>query len=62
MAIKVGGHAPHPQNGVVKRKGTQPRPNPTHAGSGKSHGIVHDAPRLPQINSANYAGHKVKRK
>jgi hypothetical protein len=63
MAIKVGGHAPHPQNGVVKRKGTQPRPNPTHAGSGRPHGVTH-APPPPggTVNSQNYARQQVKRK
>jgi hypothetical protein len=44
MTIKVGGHRPHPQNGVVKHKGTQPRPNPVHAGSGRPHGILHAPP------------------
>jgi hypothetical protein len=44
MAITVGGARPHPQNGTVKRKGTQPRPNPVHAGSGRQHGILHAPP------------------
>jgi hypothetical protein len=62
MIIKVGGHRPHPQNGTLKHKGTHPRPNPFHAGSGKPHGVLRAAPTLPQVNSSNYAGQRVKRK
>jgi hypothetical protein len=65
MTIKVGGHAPHPQNGTISRKGAK-KPEATtsgfHGGSGRPKGVVHDAPTLPQINSANYGAQKVKRK
>jgi hypothetical protein len=44
------------------QKGTHQRPNPFHAGSGRPHGVVHDAPTRPMVNDQNYAGHKVKRK
>jgi hypothetical protein len=62
MKIKVGGHRPHPQNGTLKHKGTQPRPNPVHAGSGRPHGILHEAPTRPMVNDQNYAGHKIGRR
>jgi hypothetical protein len=60
MAKRHGG-TNHVQGSL--NRGTQPRPNPTHAGSGKSHGVTH-APPPPggTVNSANYAGQRVKRK
>jgi hypothetical protein len=40
-----------------------PRPqNQVHGGSGRPHGVVHEAPTRAAVNAANYAGHKVKRK
>jgi hypothetical protein len=40
-----------------------PAPKPTyHHGSGKPLGVLHEAPTRPQINAANYANQKVKRK
>jgi hypothetical protein len=43
-------------------RGTAPKPNPTHAGSGRPHGVTHTAPTRPMVNSANYAGQKVKKR
>jgi hypothetical protein len=43
-------------------RGTKRQPNPRHAGSGLPHGRTHEAPTRPAVNSANYAGQKVKRK
>jgi hypothetical protein len=40
-----------------------PRPNnAVHGGSGVPKGKVHEAPTRPAVNSANYAGQKLKRK
>jgi hypothetical protein len=59
----VGGHLNHPMNlDGDGRKGTKPRPNPYHAGSGKPHGVLHEAPTLPQVNDKNYSGKVQKRK
>jgi hypothetical protein len=47
-------------NSPMNRDQRQPRPNLTHAASGKRHGILH-APPSPgvAINSANYGGQRV---
>jgi hypothetical protein len=58
--MKKHGGTDHAQ-GVINR-GTKPKPNPFHAGSGRPHGAINDAPMRPAVNSANYGGHKVKRK
>jgi hypothetical protein len=50
------------RNSAMNRDRQQPGPNSQHAGSGRPHGVVHAAPRLPQVNDQNYGGHKVKRK
>jgi hypothetical protein len=42
--------------------GTERKPSPYHGGSGKPKGVVHDAPTRPAVNSANYAGQKVRRR
>jgi hypothetical protein len=44
-------------------RGTAPKPSPIHHGSGKPVGVTH-APPPPggTVNSANYAGQKVKRR
>jgi hypothetical protein len=49
---------------TIHRGGMKPEATTSgfHGGSGRSKGVVHDAPRLPQINSANYAAQKAKRK
>jgi hypothetical protein len=47
---------------AMNRDRSPPRPNSQHAGSGRPPGQLHEAPTLPQVNSANYAGQKVKRK
>ena len=58
--FRVGGHKNHPMNlDADNIKGTKPRPNPYHAGSGRPHGVLHEAPTLPQVNAANYASQKV---
>jgi hypothetical protein len=44
MTIKVGGARPHPQNGTVSHKGTEPKPSPYHGGSGKPKGVLHAPP------------------
>jgi hypothetical protein len=62
MKIQVGGHRPHPQNGVLKHKGPQPRIYGSHGGTNLPMGKVHEAPTRPQVNAANYAGHKIGRK
>jgi hypothetical protein len=59
MAKHHGGT--HHVQGVLHR-GTKPQPSPYHHGSGKPLGVVNVAPTLPQINSANYGGSKLKRK
>jgi hypothetical protein len=56
--LHAGSGIPH---GHLNR-GTAPKPSPYHHGSGKPLGVVNAASTLPQINSANYAGQKVKRK
>jgi hypothetical protein len=62
MAIKVGGHEPHPQNGTIKNKGPQPRQYGLHGGTHHLMGKVHEAPTLPQVNDQNYGKQQVKRK
>jgi hypothetical protein len=65
MKIKVGGARPHPQNGVLSHRGGA-KPEATNASGGVHHGgtlhvkgRVREAPTLPQVNSANYAGQKM---
>jgi hypothetical protein len=59
MAKQHGGT--HHIQGSLHR-GTAPKPSPYHHGSGRPLGKVHEAPTLPQINSANYAGHKLQKR
>jgi hypothetical protein len=37
-------------------RGTKPKPNPFHAGSGWPHGVVHDAPTRPAVNAGGTFG------
>jgi hypothetical protein len=53
--LHAGSGIPH---GHLNR-GTERKPNPFHAGSGRPHGRIHEAPTLPQVNSANYGAQKV---
>jgi hypothetical protein len=62
MTIQVGGHKPHPQNGVVKHKGPQPRVYANHGGTHHQMGKVHDAPTRGQVNDQNYAQQRVGQK
>jgi hypothetical protein len=50
------------RNSPMNRDNSTPRPNLTHAGSGRSRGQLHAAPTRPQINSANYGGQRIRRK
>jgi hypothetical protein len=53
----------HHIQGVLENRGTEPRPSPTHGGSGKSKGVTHAAPPAGgTVNDQNYGGQKVKRK
>jgi hypothetical protein len=58
--MKTHGGTNHVQGRL--NRGTQPKPNPNHAGSGKPHGQVTEALTRPAVNAANYAGQAVKRK
>jgi hypothetical protein len=51
-----------PQNSAMNRDQRQPRPNSQHAGSGRPHGVLHEAPARPMVNAANYGAQRVKRK
>jgi hypothetical protein len=55
MKRHAGSGIPH---GHLNR-GTERKPSPYHGGSGKPKGVVNAAPVRPQVNSANYAGHKI---
>jgi hypothetical protein len=49
---------------VLHRGGAKPEATTSgihHGGTLHVKGVVHDAPRLPQVNSANYAGRKIKK-
>jgi hypothetical protein len=50
------------QNSPMNRDNIRPRPNSQHAGSGRPHGVLHEAPTRPMVNAANYGAQKVKRK
>jgi hypothetical protein len=54
MKIEVGGARPHPQNGILKHKGTAPRPAKIHVGSGRPLGAVHHG--VPPRQYANHGG------
>src|ERR1700730_19137692 len=43
-----------PQNSAMNRDQRQPRPNSQHAGIGRPHGVLHEAPARPMVNAANY--------
>jgi hypothetical protein len=43
----------------MNRDQRQPRPNSQHAGSGRPHGILNQAPMRPMVNDQNYAAQKV---
>jgi hypothetical protein len=51
-------------HGTMRGKGAV-KPEATtsgfHGGSGRPKGIVHEAPRLPQVNDQNYSRQQVKR-
>jgi hypothetical protein len=49
-------------NSPMNRDNIPPRPNTSHAGSGRPHGKLHEAPTRPAVNSANYGAQKLKRK
>jgi hypothetical protein len=57
---KIHGGTHHLQG--VRHGPPKPRVYANHAGSHNMQGKVHAAPTLPQVNAANYGGHKVKRK
>jgi hypothetical protein len=57
MKRHAGSGLPHGH----QNKGTAPKPSPTHAGSGRQKGILHEAPTKPMINDQNYGG-QMKRK
>jgi hypothetical protein len=56
--LHAGSGIPHGH----QNKGTERKPSPYHAGSGRPKGILHEAPARPMVNSANYGGQKLKRK
>jgi hypothetical protein len=61
-----GASANHGDNrGPLHRGGAKPEATTSggfHGGSGRPKGTVHEAPTLPQVNAANYSGHKIRRK
>jgi hypothetical protein len=59
----VGGHGNHPMNlDADNMKGTQPRPNPYHGGSGRPLGTTHAPSPQPVVNAANYGQQKIKKR
>jgi hypothetical protein len=61
MKITVGGARPHPQNGILKRKGTAPQPAKIHAGMTRPLGVTRGPPQ-PRIQGGTFGMGTLKRK
>ena len=59
MVKKLHGGTNIPYGTLRGKGGPKPRLYSHHAGSNLQQGQLHEAPTLPQVNSANYAGQRV---